>query len=169
MKRNELQMYYAVLIINGRHEISLGKADLASLANREFAQIRNFNLDGKVDSITVLKALTKDDLNKLKNRLPDDESNLHPDQVFVNEMEKQFPGFKSMIKPFDPDEDSPYKGITMGELVEAQESEEYKLYNHFASIPDNRVGIDSSHIDSAQTLWRLKYPRIAEHIPKWID
>lgn len=68
----------------------------------------------------------------------------------------------------DPNEESPFEGITIGRVQEAMASPEYALWYQYCQ-PDNRIGVDDDSIHSAQHSYEARFPDCAPHFPRWIE
>lgn len=68
----------------------------------------------------------------------------------------------------DPNEESPFEGITMGRVQEAMASHEYKAWAAFCD-PDNRIGVIDYHISHARGRYEVAFPDCAPHFPKFIE
>ncbi len=68
----------------------------------------------------------------------------------------------------DPNEESPFEGITMGRVQEAMASPEYQTWAHYC-LPDNRLGVTSGDIVSAEAAYIERFPDCSPHFPKWVD
>lgn len=68
----------------------------------------------------------------------------------------------------DPNEESPFDGISMGRVQEAMASPEYALWYQYCQ-PDNRIGVDPNDIQNALDAYNVRFPDCVVHFPKWID
>lgn len=68
----------------------------------------------------------------------------------------------------DPDEESPFEGITMGRVQEAMASPEYQAWAQLCQ-PDNRIGIDQDEIIRIADAYRSRFPDCAPHFPRWVE
>lgn len=68
----------------------------------------------------------------------------------------------------NPDDESPFEGITIGRVQEAMTSPEYAAWYQYCQ-PDNRIGVGPAEIHNSRIRYRLKFPDCAPHFPKWID
>ena len=68
----------------------------------------------------------------------------------------------------DPNEESPFEGITMGRVQEAMASPEYARWYQYCQ-PDNRIGVDNTAIAEASHAYKTRFPDCAPHFPRWIE
>jgi len=68
----------------------------------------------------------------------------------------------------DPNEESPFEGISIGRVQEAMTSPEYILWYQYCQ-PDVRIGIDPQEIQLAKDAYMKAFPDCAPHFPKWIE
>ena len=68
----------------------------------------------------------------------------------------------------DPNEESPFEGITMGRVQEAMASPEYAEWYQYCQ-PDNRIGVGPAEIHNSRIRYRLKFPDCEPHFPKWVE
>jgi hypothetical protein len=68
----------------------------------------------------------------------------------------------------DPNEESPFEGISMGRVQEVMLSPEYEAWAYYC-LPANREGITHDLIEFAQIAYRDKFPDCAPHFPKYIE
>lgn len=168
MYRNENAEYFAALIVNGDERLELGKADAPTIQKRIFATLAA-NYDVKVDSWICYAGRTKDDLNRIiksggaKPKYAHEGEN--PDSPLYGMPAEMI----ARIQQIDDDAPSPFQGITMSRLMEAQASDEYKAWVHMAINPENRVGISDGVIDSLRQQWQDAFPDVAAHTPIWKD
>lgn len=68
----------------------------------------------------------------------------------------------------NPDDESPFEGITIGRVQEAMSSPEYAAWYQYCQ-PDNRMGVDPVLVNLARENYIIAFPDCAPHFPKWID
>lgn len=68
----------------------------------------------------------------------------------------------------DPDEESPFEGITMGRVQEAMASPEYQEWYQYCQ-PDNRIGVGAATIHNSRMTYEHHFPDCAPHFPKFIE
>ena len=156
--------FFAALIINGTERIELGKSLWPEITQRAFANIKNF--EGSIESANLIIGVTKDQLlraSKSGVQAKYAHEGLNPDSPLY--------GFdESVIKNMqviDDDDPSPFEGISMSRLMEANSSPEFEAYRTLACSPEKRVGIEMGVIEALREAWHEAYPDVAKHIPPW--
>lgn len=164
MNHNINQLYFAAIILNGTERIELGKANWGVITARAFANLKSF--DGPVDSVNLILGVTKADLSRVAKGGVQAEyahEGLNPDSPLYGLDESVI---KNMIQ-IEDDTPSPFEGITMNRLIEANSSPEFEAYRTLACSPEKRVGVESGFIEALREAWHEAYPDVAKHIPPW--
>lgn len=165
--RNEMADYHAAIIVNGTERLSLGHCDAPTLKNRIFATLAA-NPEVLVEDWVVYCSRTKDGLERCVKRGSGVQAKyahegLNPDSPLY--------GFdESVIKNMqviDDDDPSPFEGVSMSRLMEANSSPEFEAYRTLACSPEKRVGIEMGVIEALREAWHEAYPDVAKHIPPW--
>lgn len=68
----------------------------------------------------------------------------------------------------NPNDESPFEGITIGRVQQAMASPEYATWYQYCQ-PDNRIGIPDADIINAEARYIEAFPDCAPHFPKWIE
>jgi hypothetical protein len=68
----------------------------------------------------------------------------------------------------DPDEESPFEGITIGRVQEVMATPEYETWAHLC-IPVNREGVPHSQVQMVKMIYEDKFPDCAPHFPRYIE
>lgn len=68
----------------------------------------------------------------------------------------------------NPDEESPFEGITIGRVTEVMATREYEQMAHIC-IPANREGLTVDEIENIKYRYRIEYPDCAPHFPRWVE
>lgn len=164
---NLTRKFHANLIFDSLPDpVSLGVTGAHELANRVYAVIKA-NQDLSFDTAMLVLASTKADLNRLTKaqaplKLNPWEDPNHPAYGLSEST------FNSLI-PYDPEAPSVFEGISSGRLDEAMQSPSYKLWLEFATIPENRIGVDPQVIQDAKQSYEAAFPDVAQFTPKWLD
>lgn len=164
MNHNINQLYFAALIINGTERIELGKSDWSTLITRAFANLKSF--DGPVDFANFAIGVTKEQLSRAsKNSVQAEYAHegLNPDSPLYGLDESVIRNMQQI----EDDTPSPFEGITMNRLMEANTSPEFEAYRTLACNPEKRVGVESGFIEALREAWHEAYPDVAKHIPPW--
>lgn len=165
--RNETNVVFAALILNDDERIDLGKTTAIEMFQRAAVTVKS-RIDLSIETCRFFYASSKDGLNRLIKdggaKIYDHEG-LNPNSQLYG-LEKDVIDSIQMI---DDETPSPFPGITMNQLMEAQASPEYKAYLIYALHPDKRVGVSHDDIKDARIAWEQAYPTIATYVPKWID
>lgn len=160
------RMYFAALTVNGQKRIELGKALWPEITQRAFANLKTF--PDEITDATITIGITKDSLARASKGGVQAEyahAGLDPNSPLYG----LDADVVASIQMIDDDTPSPFEGITMTRLMEAQQSPEYQSYMIFALHPDKRVGVDAGVISEAYHNWCFAYPDVSEHVPAWID
>lgn len=165
--RNENAMYHAAMIVGGTERVNLGHCDPAQINKRVFATLAA-NLDIQVDDFTIFASRTKEGLAKqIKNgggvQAEYEHEGLDPSSPLYG-LDKSV--IDNMIQ-IEDDTPSPFEGITMNRLIEANTSPEFEAYRTLACSPEKRVGVESGFIEALREAWHEAYPDVAQHIPPW--
>lgn len=165
--RNEMADYHAAIIVNGTERLSLGHCDAPTLKTRLFATLAA-NPEVRIDDFTLYCSRTKDGLEKIIKRnggvqAEYEHEGLNPDSPLYG-LDKSV--IESMVM-IEDDTPSPFEGITMNRLMEANTSSEFEAYRLMACNPEKRVGVDSNHIAKLRMDWEAAYPDVAAFIPPW--
>lgn len=67
----------------------------------------------------------------------------------------------------DPNDESPFPGITVGRVAEVMESPEYQAYEAICD-PHKRNGLAASYVNSIILEYHETFPDCHPHFPKWI-
>lgn len=164
MNHNINQLYFAAIILNGTERIELGKANWGVITSRAFANLKAFS--GPVESFNIICGVTKADLSRVAKggvQAEYEHEGLNPDSPLFG-LDKSV--IDSMVT-IEDDTPSPFEGITMDRLIEANTSSEFEAYRLMACNPDKRVGVDSDHIAKLRVDWETAYPDVARFIPPW--
>lgn len=160
------QPYFAAMITDSGERIELGKAVWPQIQERAFANLKA--IDEDISAAMIVIGITKESMNKMagkgsKPRYAHEGEN--PDSPLYGMPAEMI----ARIQQIDDDAPSPFEGITMSRLMEAQASDEYKAWVHMAINPENRVGISDGVIDSLRQQWQNAFPDVAAHTPIWKD
>ena len=68
----------------------------------------------------------------------------------------------------NPDDESPFPGITIGRVTEVMMTSEYEACARICD-PGNRVGLTGEQIEEILYNYTWAYPDCAPHFPKWVD
>lgn len=163
--RNENTEYYGRLILDSGKVVELGRATPVILAQRIHAtMVANQGL--VIESFTFNANLNSNQLNKMGGAKPKyAHEGENPDSPLYGMPAEMI----ARIQQIDDDAPSPFEGITMSRLMEAQASDEYKAWVHMAINPENRVGISDGVIDNLRQQWQDAFPDVAAHTPIWKD
>lgn len=165
--RNESATVFAALLINDNERIDLGKATALEMFQRAGATVKS-RIDIKIEDCRLFYSTTKEGLNQLCKsgvKKQYEHEGLNPNSPLYG-LEKSV--IDSIVQ-IDDETPSPFSGITMNQLMEAQASPEYKAYLLYALHPDKRVGVSHDDIKNTRIAWEQAYPVIAAHVPKWIE
>lgn len=165
--RNESKLVYGKLVINGDNEVDLGRATMIELNQRCGAVIKS-RIDLDIESWHLFAAADKAMLNQMVKggiQKTYEHEGLNPDSPLYG-LDKDV--IDSIVQ-IDDETPSPFEGITMNRLMEAQASPEYKAYLIFALHPDKRVGVSGDDIKDCRIEWEQAYPDVALHCPKWVE
>lgn len=165
--RNETSMYFAAMIVSNSERVNLGHCDPAQMNKRIFATLAA-NLDIQIDNFTIFASRTKEGLEQQIKRGGGVQAEyahegLNPDSPLYGLDESVI---KNMIQ-IDDDTPSPFEGITMNRLMEANTSPEFEAYRTLACSPEKRVGVESGFIEALREAWHVAYPDVAKRIPPW--
>lgn len=164
--RNETSLYYAKAILNGV-EFDLGRTNAVDMQPRLMSKIKG-NIHEELASLIFVMSPTKEGLNqaiKSTAKKEYEHEGLNPDSPLYG-LDKDV--IDSIVQ-IDDETPSPFAGVTMNRLMEAQASPEYKAYLIFALHPDKRVGVSGDDIKDCRIEWEQAYPDVATHCPKWVD
>lgn len=164
--RNESKLVYGKLVINGETEVDLGRTTMVEMSQRFNVTVKS-RIDTDITQCVMLLADTKESLGQIKSTSGKtyEHEGLNPDSPLYG-LDKDV--IDSIVQ-IDDETPSPFPGITMNRLMEAQASPEYKAYLIFALHPDKRVGVSGDDIKDCRIEWEQAYPDVATHCPKWVD
>lgn len=165
--RNLMKSMYGKLVLNGSEIVDLGRAPIPELTQRVTATLKS-RIDIEINSWNLCVSEDKTQLAKMMKggvQAEYEHEGLNPNSPLFG-LDKDV--IESM-KVVDDDDPSPFEGITLGRLWEAQESHEYKTYRIFALHPEKRQGVEQGVIEAARVAWQEAYPDVAEHVPVWKD
>lgn len=145
---NPNRKLYGRITIGGTRS-SLGYAEFSELMMRATHVYIKAKWSG---NISVLLEVSQDQL---------------PEQSIQSEEERLNNEFFSQMQPLDSE--SPYEGLTMGQIAEAMDSDEYKAYALVASHPEKRLGLTQRDLERLQLEYVQRFPLVAVHIPVWVD
>lgn len=136
------------LTVSGKR-ITLGRGTISTLMIRAVEQVKQIRLseDGVIQ-IEISKA-------KLQDATTFDKYSILEQQVAAQTMT-------------NPDDESPFPGITIGRVAEVMVTPEYEAYEKICD-PARRVGITSFDMEMIRDSYVSKFPDCAQHFPKWID
>lgn len=132
----------------GNNRINLGRAGFSILMIRATEQLRKSRIG---DSTVIQLEMSRD---KLPDSTTFDRASLQ-EQQFIQNLE------------VNPNDESPYEGITLGRVSEVMMSQAYENYA-FICEPVNRIGIPQGDIFTIQEAYKVFAPDCLPHFPKWI-
>lgn len=161
------KLWFGAIKVNDEKVIDLGKNNLVTLLGRMNTQVAKF--PDPISNVMFMYGDSQDHIRKALNYSPDSirYAGLTPEQI---QEKKWLDGLKAegLIQQLDPDARTILPDVcTDGEYNNAICSPECRAYEHYAMIPENRIGADSSIIEAAKLAWFNAYPLIAPHYPKW--
>lgn len=163
--RNEMKLMYGKLVLNGSEVVELGRAAIPELSQRVTAVIKS-RIDLDIESWNFYASADKVALAKMMKggvQAEYEHEGLNPDSPLYG-LDKSV--IESMVM-IEDDTPSPFEGITMNRLMEANTSSEFEAYRLMACNPEKRVGVDSNHIAKLRMDWEAAYPDVAAFIPPW--
>ena len=132
----------------GSNRTSLGRSAISTLMIRAMEQIRKArHRDDLVIQIEISPA-----------RLPD--STTFDRQALLELQVAE----QTVV---DPSSESPFPGITVGEVADAMSSPEYEAYAEICD-PVKRQGLGQATLEKIQADYVSKFPMCAMHFPRWI-
>ena len=133
----------------GANRISLGRAGTTTLFVRALEQIRKLRPS---DDAVIQLEMSRSPL---------------PDATTFDKLARAEHQLAERIVT-DPDQPSPFPGITVGRVAEVMSTREYEAYNELCE-PDKRMGLSQDEINAVYSAyWNVAADCIA-HFPKWID
>jgi hypothetical protein len=90
-----------------------------------------------------------------------------PDSTTFDKLARQEQQFAERVVS-DPDQPSPFVGISTGRVAQVMSTPEYEAYAEICE-PDKRIGISQGEIDRITTEYFNVARECFEHFPKWVD
>lgn len=136
------------LTVSGKR-ITLGRGTISTLMIRAVEQVKQIRLseDGVIQ-IEISKA-------KLQDATTFDKYSILEQQVAAQTMT-------------NPEDESPFPGITIGRVAEVMMTPEYEAYEKICD-PANRVGLTTWQILDIKSAYHSVALDCVEHFPKWIN
>lgn len=145
---NPTRSLFGRLTLNGKRT-DLGFAPLNTLFIRAAQTYASTRSNGDVNLVLEVSGA----------KLPDS-SILSREQIVEQELVRHI--------ETNPDEESPFEGITMGRVAEAMSSPQYAAWAELC-LPDKRMGVADDLIDACRDAYREAFPDCFPHFPKWVE
>ncbi|MGL5935893.1 MAG: hypothetical protein ACRCZI_09765 [Cetobacterium sp.] len=141
-------LLFGRLTHNGKR-INLGRAPITILLTRALEEMRKLR---KSDEMVIQMEFGT---SKLPDSTTFDKLTVIEQQLAQNIMT-------------DPNEESPFPGITIGRVTEVMMSPQYIAYEAICE-PTKRMGLPDFDITMIRDSYVTKFPDCSPHFPKWID